>query len=147
MRSDSLATTIVIAAASTASPASWPPIRRGSSGRADEVCVTPASLLAFAALDGDGDGRGVTVGNRPVRPAGVIVVPGTGANVGGGSAGGVDGGVDGGPEPPWPGCPTTMVTAASAGESDLAATVTASVIALPAVAVDLIRSATFSSNA
>ena len=105
--------------------------------------MTPASLLAFAALDGDGDGRGVTVGNRPVRPAGVIVVPRTGANVGGGSAGGVDGGV----EPPWPGCPTTMVTAASAGESDLAATVTASVIALPAVAVDLIRSATFSSNA
>lgn len=44
VRSDSLAITIVIAAASTASPASWPPISRGSSGSAEDVCAIPSAL-------------------------------------------------------------------------------------------------------
>src|SRR5207245_7095986 len=68
VRSDSLATTIVIAAASTARPASWPPMRRGSSGSADEaweaLVTLPASLCGSLA---DDEEVGVTVGNRPPR--------------------------------------------------------------------------------
>ena len=140
MRSDSLATTIVIAAASTASPASCPPIRRGSNGSADEAWVIPASLRARLGLL-DGEACGVTVGNRPDSPAGVIVAPGIGASVVGGSVGS---GFDVGVPPAWP---TTVVIAASAGESDAPLTVTASVIGSPALAVALTWSVIISSNA
>src|SRR6266581_1785324 len=89
-------------------------MRRGSSGSADEVCVIPASLRARVGL-ADGDGCGVTVGNRPDRPCGVIVVPDSGTSVDGGSGGT---GVGVGDRPPCPGWPTTVATAASAGEGD-----------------------------
>ena len=77
----------MIAAASAASPASWPPISRGSSGKADEVSVTLASLCARLAARFDADGDGVTTGNRLLSPDGEIVVFGIGAIEAGGSEG------------------------------------------------------------
>ena len=79
VRRDSRATTMVIAAASTASPASWPPIIRGSSGSADDV--TPARWWSWRwrpAADGPvlADGLGVTTGKRLVSGPGVTVVLG-----------------------------------------------------------------------
>lgn len=67
-----------MAAASTASPASCPPIMRGSSGSDEAVEVAfvtfrlpwPTGLL-------DGVELGVTVGNKLLRPPGVTVVPGS----------------------------------------------------------------------
>ena len=82
----------------------------------------------------DGDACGVTVGKKPPSPGGVIVALGIGWNVVGGSGG------TGGPriDPPTGGCVlvlvTTVVTAASAGESGEASAVTVRVIAAPAVA-------------
>jgi hypothetical protein len=87
----------------------------------------------------EGDATGVTVGNRPDNPPGVIVAPGSGTSV----VGGIGGGLDGGTMP----CPTTAATAASAGETPVALTVTASAIGLPILAVGLIGSVTISSNA
>jgi len=138
VRSDSLATTIVIAAASSASPASWPPMSRESSGSAEEVWVIRASLGACVGL-ADGVACGVTVGNRPDRASGVMVAPGIGTSVVGGSGAWLDGG--------WMPCPTTAATAASAGEKPLADTVTARAIGRPVLAVDLTWSVTISSNA
>lgn len=79
MRSDSLAIPIVMAAASTASPAIWPPIMRGSSGSDEAVEVAFVTFRLpwpTALLDGAGLGVGVTVGNKLLRPPGVTVVPG-----------------------------------------------------------------------
>jgi len=139
VRSDSRATTIVIAAARTARPASCPPISRGSSGSADEAWVIPASLCVclFCGVAG-GDVCGVTTGNRPDSPAGLIVAPGIGASVVGGSVGG---GLDTGL---WP---TSVVIAATAGDSDDPRMVTVRVIGSPAVAVVRTRSLIISSNA
>src|SRR5690242_3943251 len=73
VRSDNLATTIVIAAASTARPASWPPIRRGSSGSAEDVCWTLIALRwSFLFCPAWGEAVGVTVGKRPPRLGGVM---------------------------------------------------------------------------
>lgn len=142
VRSDSLATTIVIAAARTASPASWPPISRGSSGSADEVWVTPASLWLRVGLL-DGVACGVTTGNRLDRLEGVMVAPGIGARFDGAS-GGPGTGADVGA---GPGRLTTDDTDASAGESVAALTVTARLIGAPILAVARTRSVTISSNA
>lgn len=145
MRSDSLATTIVIAAARTASPASWPPMRRESSGRAEDTWVTLVGFRSCepAARDGEGDvGCGVTVGNRPARFDGVIVEPAIGASVTGGRVGTGAGGGAG-----LPGCPTDVITEAPAGESEVALTDTAKVIGAPGVALALILSVTFSLTA
>lgn len=80
-RRDSRAIAMAIAPASTASPASWPPMRRGSSGSVAEVAsalmrcgrrpftAVPAEFgLALAAGD--------TVGNRLVGFCGEVPVPG-----------------------------------------------------------------------
>jgi hypothetical protein len=81
VRSDSLAITIVIAAASTARPASCPPISFGSIGD-DEATVStlvPPCFLDEAALPlpfVGGPELGVIVGNKLERPGGVTVVPG-----------------------------------------------------------------------
>ena len=140
MRKDSRATTMVIAAASTASPASWGPMSLESSGNADEVSVARVTFLTcVVGLEVDGVDVGVTTGNRPVRALGVIVDPGSGMSVVGGSVGGTDGGLML--------CPTTAATAASAGDSPLADTVTARAIGLPILAVGLTLSLTVSSNA
>jgi hypothetical protein len=104
VRRDSRATTMVIAAASTASPASCGPMSRESSGNADEVSVARVACRPCADGLDDVDGCGVTVGKRPDRPAGEMVAPGIGSNVPGGSGGGVEGGL-------MP-CPTTAATAA-----------------------------------
>lgn len=76
VRKESRATTIVIAAASTASAASWPPIRRGSSGSADEVTPASLRLLCRSGLPPLCDGLGVTTGNRLDRLPGETVVVG-----------------------------------------------------------------------
>ncbi len=79
VRSDNLATTMVIAAASTARPASCPPISFGSIGNDDATVSTlvPPCFFGVAALpSADGAELGVMVGNRPLRPPGVTVVPG-----------------------------------------------------------------------
>ena len=105
MRSDSRATTIVIAAASTASPASCGPMSLESSGSADEVSVARVTFRAcVGGLEAGVDACGVTTGKRPDRPPGVIVAPGSGISVVGGTVGGTDGGLML--------CPTTAATAA-----------------------------------
>lgn len=79
MRSDSLATTIVIAAASTARPASCPPISLGSIGDDDATVSTLVPPCFFDVDFGPFAGGlelGVMVGNRVERPPGVTVVPG-----------------------------------------------------------------------
>lgn len=87
---------------------------------------------------------GVTVGNSPLMPDGVIVAPGMGASVVGGSGG------TGGTELPtgeglrWL---TTVATVASAGDNGAASTVTVRVIGAPAVAAALTWSVIISSNA
>jgi len=140
VRNDSRATTMVIAAASTARPASWGPISLESRGNADEISVARVTFrTCVGGLDAGVDACGVTTGKRPDRPPGVMVAPGSGMSVVGGSVGGADGGLMG--------CPTTAATAASAGDSPVAETVTASAIGLPIVAVGLILSVTVSSNA
>lgn len=139
VRSESRATTMVIAAARTARPASCPPIRRGSSGSEDEAWVIAASLcVCLGSRVAGGELCGVTTGNRPDSPAGLIVAPGMGASVVGGRVGaGLDVGV-------WA---TTVVIVASAGDSDDPATATVRVIGSPAVAVVRTRSVIMSSNA
>lgn len=113
MRSESLATTIVMAAARTASPASCPPMRRGSSGNDDAVDVAFATpRFSWRVALGVGVGLGVTTGNKLVMLPGVTVVPGNPAGVDGN--GPVPGGVIG-EELGWP---STADTVASAGESD-----------------------------
>jgi hypothetical protein len=141
VRSDSRATTMVIAAASTASPASWPPTRRGSSGRVDAVGVTAVAwrLCCWLPL-GLGVELGVTTGNSPDKLAGVTVEPGgkvTPGSVGSGDVG--DGeGVD------WS---TRAVTAASAGERDVLCTAIVKVICSPIVALMPTWALTISSRA
>jgi hypothetical protein len=110
-----------------------------SSGNADESSVARVAFRPSAGGLDDVAACGVTVGKRPDRPAGEMVAPGIGTNVPGGSGGGVDGCV-------MP-CPTTAATAAWAGDSPLADTVTASAIGLPILAVALTLSVTVSSNA
>lgn len=82
---------MVTAAASTASPASWPPTRRGSSGRVEAVGVMVAARFLVRRLAlGLGVELGVTTGNSPDRLAGVTVEPGgsvTPGNVGSGDVG------------------------------------------------------------
>lgn len=136
----------MIAAARTARPASCPPIRRGSSGTAEETWVALAGRRLrdpdVAADDVGEDGCGVTVGNRPDRLGGVIVVPGTGTSVVGGSVGtGVDVGAG------LPACPTDVVTDAAAGDSAVPLTEIMKVIGTPGVAFALTLPATFSSMA
>ncbi len=118
---------------------------RGSSGRADDVCAIPVALpdrRCFCLAEGEA--RGVTVGNSPPRLGGVIVALGMGSSVVGGSGG------TGGTELPtgeWLRWLTTVVTAASAGDSDGASTVTVRVIGAPTVAAALTLSVIISSNA
>ena len=86
----------------------------------------------------------MTVGNRSPRLGGVIVAFGKGWNVVGGSGG------TGGRELPtgdWPLRLTTVVTTASAGDSDPASTLTVSVMGAPAVAACRTWSVSLSSNA
>ena len=140
VRSDIRTTAIVIAAASTASPASCGPISLESSGSADEVSVARVTFRPCAAgLEELGVACGVTTGKRLDRPPGVMVAPGSGMSVVGGSVGGTEGGLML--------CPTTAARAASAGDSPLADTVTARAIGLPILAVGLTLSLTISSNA
>lgn len=84
VRSDSLATTMVIAAARTASPATCPPIRRESSGNEDAVDVALATFRFPRRPGVAGVLLGVTTGNRLVMLlGGVTEVPGSpGAVVG-----------------------------------------------------------------
>ncbi len=101
---------IVMAAASTTRPASWPPIRRGFSGSvfaADVALILreplwrPADAPAVPA-DGLSDGCGETVGNSwpglvtPGAGAGTGGIAGTGGNVGVVAGGVVAGVVAGG---------------------------------------------------
>lgn len=148
VRSDSRATAIVIAAARTASPASWPPMRRGSSGTAEETSVARTVLRALAADDdgSDEEGLGVTVGNRPFRLGGLTVVPAIGASVGGSGkvVGGGGGVVVGGGLVL---APTEVVTDAPAGDNAVPLTVTEKVIGAPVLALGLTLSVTFSSIA
>jgi hypothetical protein len=141
VRSDRRATTMVIAAASMARPASWPPIRRGSSGNADEVSVTPSSLLCLppepaACADG------VTVGNSPLSPDGETVAPGIGAYVTGGNEGMV---------PPatgeWPDLLTDVWMLAEAADIEAPEAVIVKLIGAPFFAVVRTRSVTISSSA
>jgi len=111
VRSDSLATTIVMAAARTARPASCPPMRRGSSGKDEAVDVAlvtrrfPCRELTL------GEGLGVTTGNKLEMLPGVTVVPGSPGTVGGSDP--VPGGTVG-EELAWS---STVATVASAGDS------------------------------
>src|SRR5215470_19515072 len=101
-----------------------------SSGSADEVSRARVTFRAcVGGLEAGVDACGVTTGKRPDRPPGVMVAPGSGMSVVGGSVGGTDGGLML--------CPTTAATAASAGDSPLADTVTARAIGLPILAVGL----------
>ena len=111
MRSDSLATTIVRAAASTASPATCPPMRRGSSGNDDAVDIAFVGLR-FPPLELTlGEELGVTTGNKLEMLPGVTVVPGSpGAEPGNDP---VTGGTVG-EELAWL---STVETVASAGDS------------------------------
>jgi hypothetical protein len=100
VRSDSRATAITTAPASTASPASWPPIRRESSGTVAAASATRTVLCGLAGGRPSGVVLGVTVGatvgNSPVgllpgdaplpdsggRLTGGSVAPSVGLNVG-----------------------------------------------------------------
>lgn len=123
-------------------------MRRGSSGRADETCATRIGRRPFAPDCGfddedEGDAVGVTVGNRPVKFGGVIVVPATGTSVVGRVGIGLEvggGGVD-------VMDPTDVVIDAPDGESPVALTVTEKVIGTPGVALGRTLSVTFSSRA
>lgn len=150
MRSESLATTIVTAAASTASPASCPPIRRGSSGSDDAVDVALVIFRFSRRAVPVGVGLGVTTGNRFEMLPGVTVVPGSP-----GTAGGIEApmpvGTGGGAELAWL---STVETTASAGDSvspdgDLAApwTTTVRLIGSPGVAFLRMWSVTSNSSA
>jgi len=86
-----------------------------------------------------GDVPGVTTGNRPDSPCGLIVAPGMGAKFGTGGSGGT--GVDIGV------CPTTVVIVATAGDSDDPLTLIVRVIGSPATAVVRTRSLIISLNA
>jgi len=112
---------------------------RGSSGNDDDAWAIPASLCVCLGLgEAGGDVCGVTTGNRPDSPAGVIVVPGMGASAGGGSVGtGLDVG----------GWLTIVVMVATAGDSDDPLTVTVRVMGSPAIAVARTRSVIISSKA
>jgi hypothetical protein len=133
VRSDSLATAIVIAAASTARPASWPPIWRGSMGTADEVRRASLRTVPFERWGGPEElGLGVTTGNRPDRLPGLTVVFG---NVGKSPVGRVVLTVGNGFD--WP---TTIVIAATAGDIWAPVTVTVSVTWRPSAAVVRTRS-------
>lgn len=119
VRSDSRATTIVIAAASTARPASCPPISLGSIGDEDAsvTALVPPRFLVPCPGPDDVDGElelGPTVGNRLEMLPGVIVVSGTPGFVTGGIVTGGSVPVGGGDELDWP---RTVATDASAGES------------------------------
>lgn len=134
--------TIVIAAASTASPASCPPIRRGSSGRVEAVGVIRTPDPERVLPPGLGVALGVTTGNSPDRSVGDTVEPTSDGNVTGGNAGIDDVGVGEGL-----GWPTKAVTAASAGDSAVPCTDMVSVNCSPTSAVTPTRDLTISSNA
>jgi len=111
---------------------------RGSSGSVEDAWVIPLSLRECLLGVAGGDVCGVTTGNRPDRPGGLIVAPGMGARFDGGSVGtGVEIGV-------WP---TTVVIVATAGDSEEPPTLTVRVIGSPATAVARTRSVIISSNA
>lgn len=157
MRSDSLAIPIAMAAASTASPASCPPIMRGSSGsdEAVEVAFVTFRLLCPTGLLDDGVELGVTVGNKLLRPPGVTVVPGSpGVVVGNGPGTPGDPGTTGDTVGEGLAGSSTAEIVASAGDSapprrDLAEpwTITVRPICSPAVAFLPIWSVTSTSSA
>ena len=131
-RSDSRAMAIATAPASTASPASWPPMIRELIGSvADAVvapgprCEWPGTATPGLGLEGAGlaAGSGETVGNSPAGSPGRLDVPGSGCSGGGGTVTGGNGGKepvpggdvlgDGpGPLPCLAGAATTTVRAA-----------------------------------
>jgi hypothetical protein len=82
VRSDRRATATAMAPASTARPMSWPPMRRGSSGRVADAVVMSACLRGPPALAGPepGLGEGETVGNSPDAPGGEAVAAGSGGS-------------------------------------------------------------------
>lgn len=95
-RRDSLAIAIAIAPASTASPASWLPISRGSSGTVAAASATRTCTVFFGFTGGRPseagleEGEGPTVGNRPDGLPGDTPVPDIGGkDVGGSVTGGV----------------------------------------------------------
>ncbi len=76
---------MVMAAASTARPASCPPIRRGSSGKVDAVGLMDAASWRDRCLAvGLGVELGVTTGKRLDRLVGDTTGPGSGGNIAGG---------------------------------------------------------------
>lgn len=90
LRRDNRATAIVTAAASTASPMTWPPMSRTSSGRpADRSTVFVSFPCGDADADGDANGEGDTCGNaEPRSPLGWIPRPGIVVPLGSPIAGG-----------------------------------------------------------